>query len=180
MEEVIVIDDESSEEDLQTGYQLTITGQPLAMPRPRGFGGRVFNTRQREMKAFAARFKEKLPHSSHSPLFPQHIPISLTIWFLMSRPLAHFVNRNRLGPLRSSALDSGRFPVMIPDIDNLAKFVLDSLKGVAYSDDSQVVKLEVYRMRDDNEACLGSTVIHLRRHMKCHSDAPPADYTQWV
>lgn len=33
-----------------------------------------------------------------------------------------------------------------PDIDNVAKIVLDALNGVAYKDDKQVVQLNVYKM----------------------------------
>jgi Holliday junction resolvase RusA-like endonuclease len=35
------------------------------------------------------------------------------------------------------------FPTIKPDTDNIAKSILDSLNGIAYLDDKQVVKLEV-------------------------------------
>lgn len=35
------------------------------------------------------------------------------------------------------------FPTVKPDTDNIAKSILDSLNGIAYLDDKQVVKLEV-------------------------------------
>lgn len=35
-----------------------------------------------------------------------------------------------------------------PDIDNIAKIVLDGLNGVAYKDDSQVCKLEIIKRYD--------------------------------
>lgn len=38
-----------------------------------------------------------------------------------------------------------------PDIDNLAKLVLDSLNGVAYSDDAQVVKLRCEKIYSEKE-----------------------------
>ena len=37
-----------------------------------------------------------------------------------------------------------------PDIDNIAKSVLDSLNGLAYEDDSQVVKLTGEKLYSDN------------------------------
>jgi Holliday junction resolvase RusA-like endonuclease len=183
--EVIVIDDGSSsqlqvEEDASKDFRVTIPGRPLAMPRPRVFKGRFFNTKSRAMHEFATRFKERIPQGTQCPLFPRRAPVSVTIWFLMSRPVTHFVNRNRLGRLKSSALDSSRFPVMIPDIDNLIKFVLDSLKGVAFGDDSQVVTVRAHRMWDDHGQCLGSTVVHLREHMGEQNDAPPDDYLHWI
>ena len=50
-----------------------------------------------------------------------------------------------------------------PDIDNLAKFVLDSLKGIVYADDSQVVKLVLYKIMDTEGECNGATKVHIKR-----------------
>jgi Holliday junction resolvase RusA-like endonuclease len=36
-------------------------------------------------------------------------------------------------------------PCKKPDIDNVAKVILDSLNGIAYKDDTQVVSLQVYK-----------------------------------
>jgi Holliday junction resolvase RusA-like endonuclease len=51
------------------------------------------------------------------------------------------------------------------DADNLAKFVLDALKGFLYTDDSQVVKLH-----DNNGSCNGRTEVQVWR-------VRPADLT---
>lgn len=32
-----------------------------------------------------------------------------------------------------------------PDIDNIAKIILDALNGIAYKDDSQICRLEIYK-----------------------------------
>lgn len=32
-----------------------------------------------------------------------------------------------------------------PDIDNISKIILDALNGVAYKDDSQICRLEIYK-----------------------------------
>lgn len=40
-------------------------------------------------------------------------------------------------------LDNEIFPTIKPDTDNIAKSILDSLNGIAYLDDKQVVKLIV-------------------------------------
>lgn len=78
----------------------------------------------------------------------------MKIFFRMKRPLKHFINKDR-GRLRSNA------PLQIshsqPDVDNLAKFALDSLNGLIYNDDQQVVALQAVRLFDDKDLCLGST-----------------------
>ena len=37
-------------------------------------------------------------------------------------------------------------PIKRPDIDNIAKIILDSLNGMAYKDDSQVVELNIKKL----------------------------------
>ena len=44
---------------------------------------------------------------------------------------------------RARMLDGELLPTKKPDADNIAKVVLDALNGVAYRDDSQVVRLAV-------------------------------------
>ena len=36
-----------------------------------------------------------------------------------------------------------------PDIDNLAKCVLDGMQGAAYEDDKSVIELRIFRLRDN-------------------------------
>lgn len=36
-----------------------------------------------------------------------------------------------------------------PDIDNIAKSICDALNGVAYTDDGQIVGLEIYKIYDE-------------------------------
>ena len=40
-------------------------------------------------------------------------------------------------------LNNEIYPTIKPDTDNIAKSILDSLNGIAYKDDKQVVKLNV-------------------------------------
>lgn len=42
------------------------------------------------------------------------------------------------------------YPTVKPDTDNIAKGILDSLNGIAYLDDKQVVKLEVEKYYSNN------------------------------
>lgn len=82
--------------------------------------------------------------------------------FYLKRPDSDFVGRNRSNAqlTRSALLNS--WPTMRPDIDNLVKFVLDSLNGVVYHDDRQVVKVVAYKMRDNDGYCNGRTVVEIK------------------
>ena len=43
------------------------------------------------------------------------------------------------------------FPIKKPDSDNIAKVICDALNGVAYHDDTQIVKLEVRKQYTEGE-----------------------------
>jgi crossover junction endodeoxyribonuclease RusA len=64
-----------------------------------------------------------------------HGPIYVSVIFSFVRPKSHF---NAKGELRDAAT---RY-VGRPDIDKLCRAVLDSLTGIAWIDDSQVVALD--------------------------------------
>lgn len=44
---------------------------------------------------------------------------------------------------RQQMLEDEIYPTIKPDTDNIAKIILDSLNGIAYKDDKQVIRLQV-------------------------------------
>lgn len=142
------------------GFTAIVTGQPMAMPRPR-LGGHFYNPAKNLMNAFARSVREQIPELSSGVLFERNQPIAVDITFYMRRPNQDFRGRIR-GNGRLKTKSSMVTPCK-PDIDNLAKFVLDSLKGVAYADDSQVVKLVLYKIMDSEDECNGATKVHIKR-----------------
>lgn len=52
---------------------------------------------------------------------------------------------------QKDALSGVLMPTKKPDIDNIAKAILDALNGFAYYDDSQVVELHINKKYSDNE-----------------------------
>lgn len=117
------------------------------------------------------------------PLFGINRQIAMSVIFRMKRPRNHFVS-SKAGPGRlkdmycnttNESTSAGNSNVRIlpsttivgSDVDNLAKFVLDSLNGVLYVDDKQIVSLHVVKLYDDycsgiDNCCLGSTQISIR------------------
>ena len=64
-------------------------------------------------------------------------PISVEIVFGMSRPASHWSKKANGGLLPSAPIAPGTKP----DIDKLARTTLDALTGLAFDDDSRIVKL---------------------------------------
>lgn len=50
---------------------------------------------------------------------------------------------------RQQALEGKTCPMVKPDVDNIAKAVLDALNGVCYADDKQVCELVVFKRYGD-------------------------------
>ena len=111
----------------------SVPGDPVPQPRPRvstrgGFARAYVPATHavhgyRQAVAAAARAAGAGVHGE---------PVEVVIDFVFARPKSH---------LRKSGVkpDAPRFPRQ--DADNLTKAVLDSLNGVAWEDDAQVVRL---------------------------------------
>jgi crossover junction endodeoxyribonuclease RusA len=78
---------------------------------------------------------------------PTRGAVKVEIRFYVARPQAHFGKRG----LRPTAL---AHPIKrsVGDVDKLARAVLDSLTGVVFADDSQVVDLRVRKRYADERA----------------------------
>ena len=155
--EVIVIDDTSIDESSEDSYEFYIAGKPTTLPRPRFFQKGIWNSKKKEMVEFTKEVKELLPAAKNQVLFKDGVCISITMVFYLPRPTMDFVGGRRApGNLKPSSLIK-RFLPLHPDIDNLAKFVLDALNKVVYTDDKQIVKLVAYKLRHNDMSCCGGT-----------------------
>jgi len=100
------------------------------------------------------------------PLWDALQPIAVSIVFRMKRPKSHFVaNRPGVNRLRKLAPRHMCATSMRTDVDNLAKFVLDSLNGLVYADDRQIVSLHVTKLYDNDDTgrmFQGSTCVCIR------------------
>lgn len=76
-------------------------------------------------------------------------PLRLVLGFFMARPKAHF---NRHGDVKPMA---PRWHQSKPDLDNLAKAVMDAMTQLQiWRDDSQVVQLEVGKSYGHRAGCI--------------------------
>lgn len=73
--------------------------------------------------------------SSAMDLFEQPVRAQLEVYYEIPKS----TTKSRQGAMLLDRI----YPTKKPDADNIAKIVLDSLNGIAYKDDSQVVELTV-------------------------------------
>jgi len=93
---------------------------------------------------------------ANRPPAPFDGPVWLALCFFLPRPKGHFGTGKNAGVVKDSAPE---FPVPKPDLDNLAKLVMDVLTNLGYwRDDCQVVELRVSKDYREPAGCL----VHLR------------------
>lgn len=118
--------------------EITIPGKPIAKKRPRfarvGKFVKTYNAQETEEGRWILEAKEQLSE----PPIPSCHGVALKLEFMMPRPKGHYGTGRNAGKLKPSApkLHLGK-----PDIDNLEKFAMDCLKGLAWDDDCQVVSV---------------------------------------
>ena len=115
--------------------QFTVLGRPRGKGRPRFGNGRTYTDKQtleyeRLIAASATDAMRYWPEGAVST------PVIVRIVVYKGIPVSWSKTR------RQRAMMGGEIPGK-PDLDNVAKAVLDALNGVAYVDDVQVVKLTV-------------------------------------
>ena len=120
--------------------RLVIPGEPKAQKRHRST---TINGFIRNYDPSQASKKDFLwTVMNNAPAKPIDFPIRMDLFFFFSRPKSHYGTGKNASNLKSSA---PRFHTTKPDIDNLYKFVTDSLNKVYYRDDSLIS--EVYTIK---------------------------------
>lgn len=153
-------DDENNVDDAAalraSRIRFTVRGNPRPLQRHRTSRGFVYNPSADAQRSFRSKVTDLIYgincSAPQSPKYPLPLfgesTLSMTIIFRLKRPKSHYVaNRPGPGRLRSNA------PPTVGhaggDVDNLAKFVLDSLNGLLYEDDRQIASLHVTKLLDD-------------------------------
>lgn len=119
-------------------YELVFDGKPVAKARPRFCrrGNYVGTYKKRGEQAiedeFRYRAKEQLKKQGLRLPAPKDVAISISFEFVFAIPKSYTKKK------RAELL--GREHTNKPDLDNLLKFYLDGLNGIAYSDDSQIAR----------------------------------------
>ena len=112
--------------------QLTIDGVPVAKGRPRlGRYGTYTPKKTQEYEEYV----KMCWLAKYGSIKPSEQSLEVDIVFYL--PIPKSVNKKK----RAEMLDGKIKHTKKPDIDNLIKSVLDALNGLAYADDSQIIKV---------------------------------------
>lgn len=130
-------------------YTVNIPGKPVGKGRPRyaNIKGVVRTytpkTTADYEKLVKANFRKQNPRAT-----PLSGPINFEILALYPIPASY-------SKRKSAACQTGCLtPTVKPDIDNVAKSILDALNQIAYADDAQIVNLMVKKRYTSGEACV--------------------------
>lgn len=117
--------------------KIRVLGLPVAQPRVkaciRGAHAGVYTPGTADL--WKAQVSQAVAAQVGAPLGEG---VSLGLEFYLPRPKGHYRTGKHASQLRP---DAPRRPTRKPDIDNLVKAVLDALRGIAWTDDCQVVTL---------------------------------------
>ena len=112
--------------------------RPKPQQRHRSRGGRFqYDPSAKDKKDFLLQCKQ------FAPKIPTLRNIEMELTFCYKRPKNHFRSKNKILILKE---DSPLYKGSKADIDNLAKFYIDSMNGVFYKDDAQIVSLSANKV----------------------------------
>lgn len=126
------------------GFSLTVFGEPLSLARHRSTkAGVTYNPSMKAQRSFLESCQHLIPTT------PLVGPLSASLSFHFKRPKTHYRSHQKELILKEG---SDVYHIKRKDIDNLVKFVLDSLNKIAYQDDSQIAVLQCIKLYTEGES----------------------------
>ena len=120
---------------------VVVTGKIRGKARPRICRGHAFTPKDTVQY-------EKLVRECYKEQDGRYIEGSIKALIIAYYKIPKSYSKKRVQAIR----DGLEKPTKKPDADNIAKIILDSLNGIAYKDDSQIVDLSVIkRYTEDDE-----------------------------
>jgi Holliday junction resolvase RusA-like endonuclease len=123
---------------------LTILGEPKAQKRHRhvkmGNFVRQYDPSASDKTDFLSIVQ------SNAPKEPFAVPLAVAIRFYFTRPKSHFRTGKNSHVMKNTA---PLWHTSRPDVDNMAKFLMDSLNKIYWKDDSYIADCWVIKQYDD-------------------------------
>lgn len=118
-----------------------VEGNPVGKGRPRF--RRTKNFVQTYTDSKTAAWEEKVKSAAKQAMGdtpPLEGPVSVYGYFGLPVPASHSKKRT------TACLEGREAPSKKPDLDNMAKAVLDAMNGVVFKDDSQIINLHLKKV----------------------------------
>jgi Holliday junction resolvase RusA-like endonuclease len=121
--------------------QFTVDANPVPKGRPKfsKIGGFVRTYTPKKTSDYETIVRETAQQAM-GQTEPLETPTAVYLYFRLPIPKSY--PKKRL----AACLTGSERPIKKPDIDNLAKSVLDGLNGIVYKDDGQIVSLHVTKV----------------------------------
>ena len=120
---------------------VVVTGKIRGKARPRICKGHAFTPKDTVQY-------EKLARDCYKNQDGRHLEGSIKAFIIAYYKIPKSYSKKRVQAIK----DGLEKPTKKPDADNIGKIILDSLNGVAYKDDSQIVELRIIkRYTEDDE-----------------------------
>jgi len=123
---------------------LTILGEPKAQKRHRhvkmGNFVRQYDPSASDKTDFLSIVQ------SNAPKEPFAVPLAVAIRFYFTRPKSHFRTGKNSHVMKNTA---PLWHTSRPDVDNMAKFLMDSLNKIYWKDDSYIADCWITKQYDD-------------------------------
>lgn len=120
--------------------EFTIQGEPKGKARPRFSKGRAYTPKTTVDYETVVGMEYKRQCGGYNFSSSEKVPISVEINAFFGIPKSASKKKRALmvcGEIK---------PTKKPDADNIAKIIMDSLNGIAFDDDAQVISLTVNKM----------------------------------
>lgn len=117
--------------------KFTVYGEPVAKGRPRFARMGNFIKAFTPKKTIDAENDFKLQSLQYKPVTPTEMPLKIEILIFRAIPVSFSKKK------QEQAANGEIRPITKPDCDNYAKLILDAMNGIFFSDDSQVISLNI-------------------------------------
>lgn len=125
--------------------KLTIPIEPKPQPRPRVTAhGKFAHAYEPASITLYKRVVAATYQSYFGAVKPTEKAIAVDVVFY--RPIQKYLSKRE----HAKRVNGEHLPVVKPDVDNYVKAVLDALNGVAFKDDSQIIKLKAQKLYSEN------------------------------
>lgn len=122
-----------------------ISGVPIGKVRHRSTvmpNGMIHNYNTKKNTNYERLVKREYKKQYPNTYFIGELVVSITAYY----PIPKSWSKKK----KQEAIDGIARPIVKPDVDNVSKIILDSLNGVAFDDDKQVIELHIHKVYGEN------------------------------